>query len=107
MKCLLNFVIQFLLVLVLGISFSGCVIIYVFMVSISFWQVIDFDIQVNLLDVVFIDSCYGYLVGSNWMIREINDGGVYWNECSFDLFDEENFCLISIDFNGDEGWIVG
>ena len=41
------------------------------------------------------------------MIRETNDGGRTWNERSLDLPDEENFRLISIDFNGDEGWIAG
>ena len=33
--------------------------------------------------------------------------GAYWNERSLDLPDEENFRLISIDFDGDEGWIAG
>ena len=41
------------------------------------------------------------------MIRETNDGGAHWNERSLDLPDEENFRLISIDFDGDEGWIAG
>ena len=41
------------------------------------------------------------------MIRETDDGGATWNERSLDLPDEENFRLISIDFNGDEGWIAG
>ena len=55
----------------------------------------------------FTDSRHGYLVGSNRMIRETNDGGATWNDRSLDLPEEENFRLISIDFNGDEGWIAG
>ena len=36
----------------------------------------------------FTDSRHGYLVGSNRMIRETNDGG-HWNERGLDLPDEE------------------
>ena len=36
----------------------------------------DLDTQANPLDVAFTDSRHGYLVGSNRMIRETNDGGV-------------------------------
>ena len=107
MKRLLNSATQLLLVLVLGISLSGCVTTHVPTSTPSPWQAMDLDTQANPLDVAFTDSRHGYLVGSNRMIRETNDGGAHWNERSLDLPDEENFRLISIDFNGDEGWIAG
>jgi photosystem II stability/assembly factor-like uncharacterized protein len=46
-------------------------------------------------------------VGSNRLILETNDGGASWQERALDLPEEENFRLISVDFAGDEGWIVG
>ena len=107
MKRLLTSATNLLLVLVLGISLSGCVTTHVPMATSSPWQALDLDTQANPLDVAFTDSRHGYLVGSNRMIRETNDGGAHWNERSLDLPDEENFRLISIDFNGDEGWIAG
>ena len=107
MKRLLNSLSQLLLVLVLGVSLSGCVTTHVPTATTSPWQAMDLDTQANPLDVAFTDSRHGYLVGSNRMIRETNDGGAHWNERSLDLPDEENFRLISIDFNGDEGWIAG
>ena len=107
MKRLLNSATQLVLVLVLGISLSGCVTTHVPTATTSPWQAMDLDTQANPLDVAFTDSRHGYLVGSNRMIRETNDGGAHWNERSLDLPDEENFRLISIDFNGDEGWIAG
>ena len=107
MKRLLNAATQLLLVLVLGISLSGCVTTHVPTATTSPWQALDLDTQANPLDVAFTDNRHGYLVGSNRMIRETNDGGAHWSERSLDLPDEENFRLISIDFNGDEGWIAG
>ena len=107
MKRLLHSATQLLLVLVLGVSLSGCVTTHVPTATTSPWQAMDLDTQANPLDVAFTDSRHGYLVGSNRMIRETNDGGAHWNERSLDLPDEENFRLISIDFNGDEGWIAG
>ncbi|AII47836.1 photosystem II assembly protein [Synechococcus sp. KORDI-52] len=107
MKRLLNSATQLLLVLVLGISLSGCVTTKVPTASTSPWQALDLDTQANPLDVAFTSSRHGFLVGSNRMIRETNDGGAHWSERSLDLPDEENFRLISIDFNGDEGWIAG
>ena len=99
--------INLLLVLVLGVSLSGCVTTRLPVASTSPWQALNLDTEANPLDVAFTDSRHGYLVGSNRMIRETNDGGATWNERSLDLPEEENFRLISIDFNGDEGWIAG
>ena len=99
--------INLLLVLVLGVSLSGCVTTRLPVASTSPWQALNLDTEANPLDVAFTDSRHGYLVGSNRMIRETNDGGATWNDRSLDLPEEENFRLISIDFNGDEGWIAG
>ncbi|QNJ27982.1 photosynthesis system II assembly factor Ycf48 [Synechococcus sp. A15-24] len=99
--------INLLLVLVLGVSLSGCVTTHLPVASTSPWQALNLDTEANPLDVAFTDSLHGYIVGSNRMIRETNDGGATWNDRSLDLPEEENFRLISIDFNGDEGWIAG
>jgi len=107
MKRLFSSAINLLLVLVLGVSLSGCVTTHLPTATTSPWQALNLDTEANPLDVAFTDPSHGYLVGSNRMIRETNDGGATWNERSLDLPDEENFRLISIDFNGDEGWIAG
>ena len=99
--------VNLLLVLVLGVSLSGCVSTRLPTATSSPWQSQDLDTQANPLDIAFTDPEHGFLVGSNRMIRETNDSGAHWNERSLDLPDEENFRLISIDFNGDEGWIAG
>ena len=96
-----------LLVLAIGVSLSGCVSTRLPIASVSPWSSINLDTQSNPLDVAFTDSTHGFLVGSNRMIQETNDGGASWNERSLDLPEEENFRLISIDFDGDEGWIAG
>ena len=107
MTRLFSSALNLVLVLVLGVSLSGCVTTHLPTAPTSPWLALDLDTQANPLDVAFTDDRHGYLVGSNRMIQETNDGGVHWNERSLDLPDEENFRLISIDFNGDEGWIAG
>lgn len=107
MSRLLSSAVNLLLVLVLGVSLSGCVSTRLPIATSSPWQSQDLDTQANPLDIAFTDQKHGFLVGSNRMIQETNDGGAHWNERSLDLPDEENFRLISIDFNGDEGWIAG
>ena len=107
MSRLFSSAVNLLLVLVLGVSLSGCVSTRLPTAPSSPWQSQDLDTQANPLDIAFTDQNHGFLVGSNRMIQETNDGGSHWNERSLDLPDEENFRLISIDFNGDEGWIAG
>ena len=107
MNRLLSSAANLLLVLVLGVSLSGCVTTHLPMATSSPWQAQNLDTDSNPLDVGFTDRSHGFLVGSNRMIQETNDNGVSWNERSLDLPEEENFRLISIDFNGDEGWIAG
>ena len=107
MNRLLSSAANLLLVLVLGISLSGCVTTHLPMATSSPWQAQNLDTESNPLDVGFTDRSHGFLVGSNRMIQETNDNGASWSERSLDLPEEENFRLISIDFNGDEGWIAG
>jgi photosystem II stability/assembly factor-like uncharacterized protein len=107
MNRLLSSAVNLVLALVLGAGLSGCVSTRVPIASTSPWQAIDLETQSNPLDVSFTDPSHGFLVGSNRMIRETDDGGAHWNARSLDLPDEENFRLISIDFEGQEGWIAG
>ena len=71
------------------------------------WKSIELANQASALDIDFIDDNHGFLVGSNRLILETNDGGKNWEERSLDLSSEENFRLLDIDFNGDEGWLIG
>jgi len=107
MKRLLTPLLNLCLVAVLGISLSGCVTTHLPTATASPWEAQTLETQGNPLDIAFTDASHGFLVGSNRMIQETNDGGASWNQRSLDLPDEENFRLISIDFQGDEGWIAG
>ena len=107
MKRLLKPIVQLLLVACLGLSLGGCVATRLPAATTSPWQAIDLDTQSNPLDVAFTDANHGFLVGSNRMILETSDGGSSWSERSLDLPEEENFRLISIDFDGQDGWIAG
>ena len=44
------------------------------------WKTIQFEDQANALDVDFIDDKNGFLVGSNRLIMESNDGGETWEK---------------------------
>jgi len=95
------------LVIGLGFGLSGCVTTGLPMAATSPWQPVALATKANPLDVAFTDSSHGFLVGSNRLILETNDGGASWAERALDLPEEENFRLISIDFRGEEGWIAG
>ena len=72
------------------------------------WETIQFEDQSNVLDIDFIDSKHGFLVGSNRLIMESYDGGESWEKRSLDdILSEENFRLLDIDFKGTEGWLIG
>ena len=92
---------------VLALGLGGCVTTGLPQAAASPWQPVDIHTKSNPLDLAFSDSQHGFLVGSNRLILETNDGGASWQERALDLPPEENFRLISIDFSGDEGWIVG
>jgi len=95
------------LTLLLAVGLSGCVSTGLPAASASPWQPVDIHTKSNPLAVAFTDSQHGFLVGSNRLILETDDGGASWEERALDLPAEENFRLISVDFSGDEGWIVG
>ena len=95
------------LTLLLALGLGGCVTTGLGAAQVSPWQPVELNTRSNPLDVAFSNKSHGFLVGSNRLILETNDGGASWAERSLDLPPEENFRLISIDFKGDEGWIAG
>jgi photosystem II stability/assembly factor-like uncharacterized protein len=96
-----------LLALVVAVGLPGCVTTGLPIAATSPWQAVPLDTTSNPLDVAFTDREHGFLVGSNRLIMETNNGGASWETRSLALPEEDNFRLISIDFNGKEGWIVG
>lgn len=96
-----------LLVAALGFGLGGCVTTGLPVAAASPWQPVELHTRSNPLAVAFTDASHGFLVGSNRLILETNDGGASWEERSLDLPAEENFRLISVDFDGQEGWIAG
>jgi photosystem II stability/assembly factor-like uncharacterized protein len=104
---LLSTLLSLALTVALGFGLGGCVTTGLPAASASPWQPVPLATTSNPLDVAFRDERHGFLVGSNRLILETDDGGASWQERALDLPEEENFRLISIDFRGDEGWIVG
>ena len=93
--------------ILLAIALTGCVSTSLPTAQASPWEAVDIHTKSNPLDLAFTNGQHGFLVGSNRLILETNDGGASWTEMALDLPEEENFRLISVDFSGDEGWIVG
>ena len=87
-----------LLYVVLCFVLSSCSSTGVKINESSPWKTIQFDDQANALDVDFIDDKNGFLVGSNRLIMESNNGGETWEKRNLDLPSEENFRLLDIDF---------
>jgi photosystem II stability/assembly factor-like uncharacterized protein len=104
---LLSPLLNLLLVVFLGLGLSGCVTSGLPLAASSPWQAVPLETKSNPLDLAFTDARHGFLVGSNRLIMETDDGGASWQQRSLELPGEENFRLISIDFRADEGWIVG
>ena len=107
LQALMRPLVSLLLVAGLGFGLSGCVTTGLPVAASSPWQAVPLATKANPLDVAFTDDRHGFLVGSNRLILETNDGGASWAERALDLPEEENFRLISLDFRGDEGWIAG
>ena len=96
-----------MLALSLCFGLGGCVTTRLPVADVSPWQEVQLDSGANPLDISFSDDLHGFLVGSNRLILETQDAGKSWDERLLDIPSEENFRLISIDFQGDEGWIAG
>ena len=108
MKRLSSISLNFVLLVCLALGLGGCVPTTLPAAVTSPWQEVQLDTEANPLDIAFVDSNHGFLVGTNRMILETSNGGETWQERILDLPEAENFRLISIDFNdGDEGWIAG
>ena len=107
MKKLFNNIPNLLTAVLLCFVLSSCSSTGVQLGEQSPWEPIQFETQVNVLDIDFINDKKGFLVGSNRLIMETNDGGKTWEERSLNISSEENFRLLDIDFNGDEGWLIG
>jgi len=97
------------LVLALGLSLglTGCVTSGLAVTATSPWQPLKLNTAASPLDLAFSDDRHGFLVGSNRLILETNDGGTSWQDRELALPAGDNYRLISIDFNGQEGWIAG
>ena len=107
MKQLLKPFFNLALVIGIGIGLSGCVTTRLPVASTSPWQAVDLRTASNPLDVSFANEKHGFIVGTNRMILETNDGGETWQERDLNLQEDDNFRLISIDFLGNEGWLAG
>ncbi|WP_320677446.1 photosynthesis system II assembly factor Ycf48 [Prochlorococcus sp. MIT 1300] len=107
MKSFFSPLLNLALVVVVAFGLGGCVTTRLPVASFSPWESIELNTQANPLDLDFVDDQHGFLIGTNRLILETNDGGITWNERTLQLPEEENFRLISIDFKGNEGWIAG
>tara|TARA_Y100000589_G_scaffold101381_1_gene95611 strand:+ start:425 stop:1441 length:1017 start_codon:yes stop_codon:yes gene_type:complete len=107
MKNFLSSLPNLLLTLLLCFVLSGCSSSGVQLAEKSPWKPIQFEDQANTLDIDFIDENKGFLVGTNRLIMETDDGGKSWEKRSLDISSEENFRLLDIDFKGEEGWLIG
>ena len=103
-----SYTINLILTLSLGIFLTGCVATRIPEAPSSPWQTIDLNTEANPLDISFVDDKKGFLVGTDRLILETNDGGNTWQERSLDISSTEgNYRFVSVDFTGDEGWIAG
>ena len=107
MKKLLISIPNLLITILLCLVLNGCSSTGVKLSDISPWETIQFEDQANTLDIDFINDNKGFLVGSNRLIMETNDGGKTWEKRSLDISSDENFRLLDIDFKGEEGWLIG
>ena len=107
MKKILSSIPIYFLTILISFVLSGCSSTGVKLSENSPWETIQFEDQANTLDIDFINEKKGFLVGSNRLIMETNDGGKSWEKRSLDISSEENFRLLDIDFKGEEGWLIG
>ena len=85
MKRLFSNFLNLTLVLIVGVALSGGTVSNAAISSSSAWSLINLDTEANPLDVDFVDEKNGFLVGTNRLILETNDGGITWKERSLDV----------------------
>ena len=107
MKRLISNFFNLSLILLVCLGLSGCVTTNLPFATSSPWDEVELNTESSPLDISFIDSDHGFLVGSNRLIMETTNAGKNWDQRLLDLPDQENFRLISVDFQGSEGWIAG
>tara|TARA_B100000945_G_C20336150_1_gene574975 strand:+ start:153 stop:1169 length:1017 start_codon:yes stop_codon:yes gene_type:complete len=107
MKKIITGIPNLIFTIVICFVLSSCSSSGVKMGDSSPWKTIHFEDQSSALDVDFINNKKGFLVGSNRLIMESNDGGETWEKRTLDISSEENFRLLDIDFKGEEGWLIG
>ncbi len=106
-RSLLSTLLSLVIALGLGLGVGGCSSSHLPIAQTSPWQEVELPSRSNPLDLAFTDDRHGLLVGSNRLILETEDGGASWQERALELPAEENFRLLSIDFQAQEGWIAG
>ncbi len=107
MKRLFQPILNIFILLVFAFGLGGCVSTRLPIAAASPWEAVTLESDSNPLDISFLSEEHGFLVGTNRLILETNDAGANWKKRDLDLPSEENFRLISIDFQGEEGWIAG
>ncbi len=70
------------------------------------WESVQLPTDSSVLDLSFIDSDHGWLVGSESTMLETLDGGKTWQPKPLALGEME-YRLTSISFDGKEGWVAG
>ena len=78
-----------LIAILLAIALTGCVSTSLPTAQTSPWEAVDIHTKSNPLDLAFTNGQHGFLVGSNRLILETNDGGASWTEMALDLPEEE------------------
>ena len=89
-------IINLILIAVIGLGLAGCTVTNAPMGSSSPWQKVVLNTEANPLDIGFVDEKKGFLVGTDRLILETNDGGDSWEERKLELPVEGNFRLLSI-----------
>lgn len=71
------------------------------------WAPVPLPMDKTVLDLDFTDEGnHGWLVGTETMLLETQDGGQTWNAKKF-VLDGDRYRFSSVSFSGREGWIVG
>lgn len=97
---------QVITVLVVVILCTACQIPTIDALETLAWEPIPLSTDSSVLDISFIDSDHGWLVGSESTLMETLDRGKTWQPRPLALGDIE-YRLTSVSFAGQEGWVAG